>query len=294
MVGALACLLTLMGSSGGRSRTDPYADPKFVRELRAGLDAFYGREFSKARADFVAAHDSAPADAFAMSLVDAAAANMGSAALAALTDRAEAAVVRHPKNARAQAELGFAYLFERQTEPGRAEDAKDALNAALAAAPSMACAHVGLGIYRLSRASTNRAKLEFLAALRSEPHDVLAQEYLAVIYQHDLDDPERALSYIVSVPNFVTNYADGYYRLGSIMRDLRQYEAAEAYLRTAIDLDRGHVGEAGRFGLPLLGDVYVAMRRFDEAKKAFAQAVVYGEEPAYSQAQLEKIKHGNV
>ncbi|MDQ2817825.1 MAG: tetratricopeptide repeat protein [Candidatus Eremiobacteraeota bacterium] len=290
---ALCALLLIAAVTPAAAAQGPYADRSFVAHMRSGLDAFYGRDFQKARAQFAAAHALAPGDAFALSLSDAAAENIGSAALRALSESQEAAVVSRPKDAIAQAALGFTYLFERRLDPRRADDAKDALNAAIAIAPALPCAHVGLGVYRLSEGATNRAKLEFLAALHEQPHDVMALEYLAVIYQRDLDDPARALSYVINVPNIMPNYADAYYRLGSIMRDLGQYDAAARYLETAIDLDRGHVGEAGHFGLPLLGDVYLKLHKLAAAKKAFALAIVYGEEPDRAKAELEKIKRGD-
>jgi len=131
-----------------------------------------------------------------------------------------------------------------------------------------------------------------LAALEREPHDALATEYLAQIFEHDLNDPQRALSYLVNVQNLVPAYADAYFRIGSIFFRLEQYRTAVQYLTTAIDLDKGHVGEAGKFGLPLLGQAYLKLDRLADARQAFARALVYGEEPAFSKAQLDKIKHG--
>ncbi|HYK52382.1 MAG TPA: tetratricopeptide repeat protein [Candidatus Eremiobacteraceae bacterium] len=273
---------------------DPYASHAFVSDLNSGLTAFYSKEFDDARTDFNAALKIAPTDSLALSLMNAAVSNIGPDALDSLANDEEDAVVKHPKDAVAQTRLAYTYLFEAQTMPQRTADAKDALDAAITSEPTLAGAHVGLGIYRLGEDSTNRAKAEFLAALASQPHDILALEYLSDIYQNDLRDPQRALNYLIDVPNLIPNYADAYFHLGSIMEDLGQYDAGVAYLKTAINLDGGHVGEAGQFGLPLLGDMYLKLHELDLAKKAYADAVTFGEEPEYAKAQLERIRSGKI
>lgn len=273
---------------------DPYANHSFVQHLNAGLSEFYARQFDAARTDFNAALAIAPTDSLALSLMNATVRNIGVDALQALSDQEEDVVAKHPKDAIAQTRLAYTYMFEAEMVPARADDAKDALNTAIQQDPSLAGAHVGLGIYRLGEDSTNRAKGEFLAALASQPHDILALEYLSGIYQNELRDPQRALTYLVDVPNLIPNYADSYFHLGSIMGDLGQYDAGVSYLKTAIDLDKGHVGEAGQFGLPLLGDIYLKIHNVDLAKKAYADAVTFGEEPEYSKAQLDRIRAGKI
>lgn len=273
---------------------DPYSDRAFVSDLNTGLTAFYGKRFADARADFNAALKVAPSDSLALSLMNAAVSNVGPEALDSLANDEEDVVVKHPKDAIAQTRLAYTYLFEAQTLPQRSSDAKDALDAAVASEPSLAGAHVGLGIYRLGEESTNRAKAEFLAALASQPHDILALEYLSGIYQNDLRDPQRALTYLIDIPNLIPGYADAYFHLGSVMEDLGQYDAGVAYLKTAIQLDGGHVGEAGQFGLPLLGDLYLKLHELDLAKKAYADAVTFGEEPEYAKAQLDRLSSGKI
>ena len=273
---------------------DPYADRAFVSDLDTGLTAFYGKQFDEARGDFDAALKIAPTDSLALSLMNAAVSNAGPDALDSLANEEEDAVVKHPKDAIAQTQLAYTYLFEAQALPQRSSDAKDALDAAIASEPALAGAHVGLGIYRLGEESTNRAKAEFLAALASQPHDILALEYLSNIYQNDLRDPQRALTYLIDVPNLIPDYADAYFHLGSIMEDLGQYDAGVTYLKNAISLDGGHVGEAGQFGLPLLGDLYLKLHELDLAKKAYADAVASGEEPEYAKAQLDRIRSGKI
>ena len=273
---------------------DPYVNRAFVTHLNAGLTEFYGKQFDAARDDFATALAIAPTDSLALSLMNAAVRNIGADALDALANEEEDAVAKRPRDPVAQTRLAYTYLFEAQTLPARAADAKDALDAAIAADATDAGAHVGLGIYRLGEESTNRAKGEFLAALSAQPHDILALEYLSGIYQNDLRDPNRALTYLIDVPNLIPDYADAYFHLGSIMSDLGQYDAAVSYLKTSIDMDKGHVGEAGQFALPLLGDVYLKIHKLDLAKKAYADAVTFGEEPEYAKSQLDRIRAGTI
>lgn len=277
-----------------QSSDDPYADHAFVSDLNTGLTAFYGKQFAQARDDFNAALKIAPTDSLALSLMNAAVSNIGPDELDTLANEEEDAVVKHPKDAVAETRLAYTYLFEAQMLPQRSSDAKDALDTAIGSEPSLAGAHVGLGIYRLGEESTNRAKAEFLAALASQPHDILALEYLSGIYQNDLRDPQRALTYLIDVPNLIPNYADAYFHIGSIMEDLGQYDAGVTYLKNAITLDGGHVGEAGQFGLPLLGDLYLKLHELDLAKKAYGDAVTFGEEPEYAKAQLDRIRSGKI
>jgi tetratricopeptide (TPR) repeat protein len=273
---------------------DPYANRTFIGHLDTGLSEFYDKQFDAARTDFNAALAIAPTDSLALSLMNAAVRNIGIDELGDLADQEEDVVAKSPKDPVAQTRLAYTYLFQAQAVATRADDAKDALNAAIEADPDLGAAHVGLGIYRLDEGSTNRAKGEFLAALSAQPHDILALEYLSGIYQNDLREPDRGLAYLIDVPNLVPNYADAYFHLGSIMSDLGQYDAAVDYLKTSIDMDKGHVGEAGQFGLPLLGDVYLKIHKLDLAKKAYSDAVVFGEEPEYSKAQLDRIKSGKI
>lgn len=292
--GFTAAMLLFAAGPARAGASDPYADHAFVTHMNAGLTAFYAKQFDSAETEFNAALGIVPTDSLALSLLNATVRNIGMDALNLLANQEEDEVSRNPHNAQAQTRLAYTYLFEAQTTASRVDDAKDALNAAVAVDPRLASAHVGLGVFRLGEGSTNRAKGEFLAALAARPHDILALEYLSGIYQNDLRDPQRALTYLVNVPNLVPNYADAYFHLGSIMDDLGQYEAAVSYLKTSIDMDKGHVGEAGQFGLPLLGDVYLKTHKLDLAKKAYADAVSLGEEPEYAKAQLERIRSGKI
>lgn len=273
---------------------DPYANPKFNATLSAGLAAFYLRDFEKARQRFAAAVAQAPVDALALAFENATMMQLDPGAISDLAAREEDVVAKRPRDAVAQTRLAFTYLFMAENDPARDADAREALDAALAADARLSAAHVGMGIYRYNHSAQSRAKAEFLAALAISPHDALAREYLASIYQEYLGDPNRALGYLVDVPNLVPRYADAYFHVASIMDDLGQYDAAIRYLRTAIDIDVGHVGEAGQQGLPLLGDIYLKIHRVADAKRAFSEAVVFGEQPGYAQMQLDKIKRGEI
>jgi tetratricopeptide (TPR) repeat protein len=293
-IAALAVLFALPTGRAQAATSDPYTDHSFLTHVNDGLSAFYTKSFVKAQIEFNAALAIAPADSFALSFMNAAVRNIGADALTQLANQEEEDAAKHPKDALAQTRLGYTYLFMSQFVTARGPDARDALAAAIASDPNLAAAHVGLGIYRLGENSTNRAKAEFLAALDRAPKDLLAREYLSSIYQVDLKNPNRALAYLIDVPNLMPNYPDAFYHLGSIMDDLGQYDAAIKYLKTAIDLDKGHVGEAGQFGLPLLGQVYLKIHKIADAKQAFAEAIVYGEAPDFSKAQLDKIKRGDI
>jgi tetratricopeptide (TPR) repeat protein len=289
-----AMLACARPSAAAVQQGDQYSNRTYLTRINDGLTAFYTKDFGKARTDFEAALAIAPSDSFALSFLNASLRNLGVDALTELSNQEEEDAAKNPRDALAQTRLGYTYLFMAQFQTARGPDARDAFNAALQIDPHMAAAHVGLGIYRLGDNSTSRAKAEFLAALESSPKDVLAREYLSSIYQVDLKDPNRALAYLVDVPNLMPNYPDAFYHLGSIMDDLGQYDAAIKYLKTAIDLDKGHVGEAGQYGLPLLGTVYLKVHKVPEAKLAFSEAIVYGEAPEFSQSQLDKIKRGDI
>jgi tetratricopeptide (TPR) repeat protein len=289
-----AALLSAAPAHAAAATGDQYSNRTFLTHISDGLLAFYSKNFAKARTDFEAALAIAPTDSFALSFLNASLRNIGVDALSEVAQQEEEAVAKNPKDALAQTQLGYTYMFMAQFQTARGADARDSFNQALQLDPTMAAAHVGLGIYRLGDNSTSRAKAEFLAALQYSPKDVLAREYLSSIYQVDLKDPNRALAYLIDVPNLMPNYPDAFYHLGSIMDDLGQYDASIKYLKIAIDLDKGHVGEAGQYGLPLLGEIYLKVHKLAEAKLAFSEAIVYGEAPEFSQAELDKIKSGQI
>lgn len=145
---------------------------------------------------------------------------------------------------------------------------------------------------RESERSANRAKTEFLLALKSDPQNVLAKEYLARIYQIDLKDPQRAFGTAIDVPNLVPDYADIYFHLVSIMHDLGQYDAAAKYATRGLETDVGRVGEAGQHGYTLLARIYLDEKRIDDARRVLKASITAGTDTAYAAVLLKKIDDG--
>jgi Tfp pilus assembly protein PilF len=273
-----------------QTRND-YANAKFTTPLSAGLKHFYTRDFKSAQQDFEAALGVVPDNTLAISFLNAAAAQNGDA-LTVLTNVEEDAVSGAPRNYVNHVRLAFSYMFESLAGRDRTTDAREELNAAVALEPTAAAAHVGLGILRFNERSANRAKTELLAALRSDTNNVLAREYLAQLYQTDLRDPQRGLSYVIDVPNLVPQYADISFHIGSLLHDLQQPQPAIEYLNRGIALDVDHVGEAGQHGYTLIARIYIEQHRLNDATKALDAAVAADTDAIYAKTLLEKIKSG--
>ncbi|MBV8356178.1 MAG: hypothetical protein JO101_12705 [Candidatus Eremiobacteraeota bacterium] len=269
-----------------------YANPQFNVALGAALKDFYARNFAQAQKEFETALNIVPDNTLAISFLNASAAHVGGA-LDVLTNVEEDAVGRVPKDYVAHLRLGFSYLFAGLLGRDRTVDAREELNNAVAIDSAGPAAHVGLGIMRSNERSANRAKTEFLAALRADPNNVLAREYLGTIYQVDLRDPDEALKYVVGVPNLVPGYADIQFHLASIMQDLKLYDDAIRYAKNGIDLDTGRVGEAGQHGYVLLAQIYLQQKKLDLAKKTLQQAVTYDADGIYARKLLDKIAKGD-
>jgi tetratricopeptide (TPR) repeat protein len=140
--------------------------------------------------------------------------------------------------------------------------------------------------------STNRAKTEFLAALGGDPQNVLAREYLALIYQEDLKDPQRALTTVIDVPNLVPDYADIYFHIASLLHDLRQYDAAVSYATRGVEADIGHVGESGQHGYTLLARIYLDEQKPADARRVLRVSIAAGCDVGYATTLLKKIDDG--
>lgn len=265
-----------------------YADVAFSAPLDAGLKAFYQRDFRNARAGFESALAAAPDNTLAIAFLNATAAQTPGG-LDALIAREEDRLETDPHGYTTQLRLGFSYLFSGLAGRDRGADARDAFAAALAVAPDAAGAHVGLGILRANERSANRAKVEFLAALERDPSDVLAREYLATIYQVDLKDPQRGLSYAIGVPNVVPRYADIDFHIASLLHDLRQLPAAIDYATRGLELDVGHVGEAGQHGYTLLARIYLDAKRPDDARRVLRASIAAGVDVEYATTLLAKV-----
>jgi tetratricopeptide (TPR) repeat protein len=276
--------------AGAAATRNDYASAAFTAPLSAGLDRFYAGAFATAEADFDRALAVVPDNTLALSFRCAAAAQQPGA-LDAATNVAEDAVAEAPTYVN-HVRLGFDYLFESLTGRDRLADAREEFDAALARDPAGPAAHVGLGIMRFNERSSNRAKTELLLALRTDPTNVLAREYLGSLYQSDLHDPQRALSYEIDVPNLVPRYADIAFHIGSLLADLHQNAAALGYLQRALALDSDHIGEAGQHGHTLMAKIYLDENRPADATRELDLAVAEGVDAIYARTLLEQIKNG--
>ena len=288
LVAALACAL----AAGSAPLRNTYADDAFAQPLDRGLRAFYRRDFTGAQTAFGDALAAAPDNALAIAFLNAAAVQTPGG-LAALTASEEDKLATDAHGYITQLRLGYSYVFADAIGSDRRLDAREALTAALAAKPDSASAHVGLGILRVNERSANRAKVEFLAALAHDPNDVLAREYLAVLYQVDLKDPQRGLSYAIAVPNVVPGYADIDFHIASLLHDLRQPQAAIGYATRGLELDIGHVGEAGQHGYTLLARIYLEQKKLDDARRVLHASIDAGADVAYATTLLARLDAGD-
>jgi Tfp pilus assembly protein PilF len=290
-LGAALAALTLAAAAMPAPRAD-YADRAFTTALSAGLRAFYARDFGAAADRFDEALALVPDNSLAISFRNAAAAQQPGA-LERLTAAEEDAVAQRPRDYVARVRLGFSYLFAAPGSARSAGDAREELDAALAVDRRAAAAHDGMGILRAGERSANRAKLEFQAALTADPDDVLAHEYLALLYQVDLKDPQRGLAELIGVPNLVPDYADAYFHLASLLHDLKQPAAAIGYATHGLELDVGHVGEAGRHGYTLLARIYLEQKRLSDARRVLEASIAADVDAIYATALLQKIDRGD-
>jgi len=282
---AVAVLAAVVSSPSPAPSVVPgTAAAREAADLAAGLRAFYAAEFPAARVAFDRAAAADPGDAFALAFSAAAAAH-DPAGFSATLAAAEDAVRIRPRDGAAQARLGFLDLVPGLDGRARLDDARAAFEAA-ALGGRAAAAHVGLGIVRFDERSPDRAKREFLAALRERGDDVLAREYLADVYQTDLHDPARGIAYAIAIPNLVPGYADIDFHLGAMLADLGQDAAALTYLERGIALDRLRVGEAGRHGPALVAKIEIAQHRYADARATLERAVADGADASYARTLL--------
>jgi Tfp pilus assembly protein PilF len=274
-----------MSAAAKKDRND-YANAQFTTPLAAGLKHFYTCDYKDAEADFEKALVVIPDNTFAISFLNAAAAHQGDD-LEVMINHEEDAATTFPKNYVDHVRLGFSYMFSIRD---RGLDAREEFQAAENINADAAAAHVGLGIMRVNDRSANRAKTEMLAALRSDPNNVLAREYLAQIYQVDLRDPQRGISYAIDVPNLVPGYADIQFHIGSLLYDLKQNDAAIAAVRRGLDLDVCHVGEAGQHGYTLIARIYMDEKRCADAQRTLDAAIKADTDAIYAHTLLQKLE----
>jgi tetratricopeptide (TPR) repeat protein len=293
IVSATAALLFAFAASAPAWAAAPnaYADGAFVDQLDAGLHAFYARDFAAAQNDFARAVAREPGNTFAIAFLDAAAVHQPGA-LDALIATAEDRAARS-RSYDAHVQLGFAYAFAATAEAGRDADARDEFVAAQAIDPARAGAHDGLGILREDARSANRAKIEFQAALARDPDDVLAREYLGLLYQVDLKDPVRALAYMIVVPNLIPGYADIDFHIASALYDAHQPAGAIGYATRGLELDVGHVGEAGRHGFTLLARIYLDGKQLTDARRVLLASIASNADADYATTLLHRLDAGD-
>lgn len=288
---ALAATPAPVAPASGNARND-YANAAFTSALGAGLRAFYTRDFVAARERFAESLAVIPDNTLAISFMNAAAAQ-NSANFNALLASEEDGLLKNPRSYIAHLRLGFSYLFSGSAGRNRDVDAREELNTAVTLDPKAPGAHVGLGIMRESERSANRAKVEFLAALENDKNNILAREYLALIYQVDLKDPQRGLAYVIDVPNMVPDYADMDFHLASILYDLKQSPAAITYATRGLEIDVGHVGEAGQHGYTLLARIYLDEKKYDDARRVLRASITANTDVTYASTLLEKLNNGD-
>jgi Tfp pilus assembly protein PilF len=281
-----------MGAQAVPHDRNDYANRAFSADVESGLRHFYSREFKEAEADFQKSLAIVGDNTFAISFLNAAAAQQ-EGELEVLTNVEEDASTGAPKNYLNHVRLGFTYLFDSAAGRDRTQDAREEFNTAVGIDPDAAAAHVGLGILRYNDRSANRAKVELLAALRADPNNVLAREYLGQLYQTDLRDPAAGLRYVIDVPNLVPGYADILFHIGSVLSDLHEPQAAIGYLQRGIALDVDHVGEAGQHGYTLIARIYIDENRLPDAEKELDLAIADDVDAIYAKTLLAKIKNGD-
>lgn len=286
------CAAALSARAQAAPARNDYANAAFGSALADGLRAFYVRDFAAARRDLERALRVIPDNTLAISFLNAAAAQTPGG-LDALIDAEEDTLGRHPAQYLTHVRLAFSYLFASQTGRDRDLDAREELDAAVALEPDAPAAHVGLGILRATQRSTNRAKVEFLAALRADETDVLAREYLGSMYQTVLRDPQRALAFVIDIPNVVPEYADIYYHIASLFDDLNQPEAALRYATLGLEKDIGHVGEAGQHGYTLLARIYLNEKKTADARRVLRASIAADVDAGLAATLLHKIDSGD-
>jgi tetratricopeptide (TPR) repeat protein len=292
LLAAVLLATTLVAPARAAAPLDPYADAPFVDALDAGLHAFYSRAFADAQERFAAAVAREPRNTFAIAFLNAAAAHQPGKLDVLIASEEDRALAGRSYDAHVQ--LGFSYAFAATTGGAdRDADARDMFTTAVAIDPTGAAAHDGLGILREDARNANRAKIEFQAALARDPDDVLAREYLALLYQVDLKDPLRGLTYVIDVPNRIPGYADIDFHIASLLDDLHQPSAAIAYATRGLELDIGHVGEAGQHGLTLLARIYLERKQVDDARRVLHAAILADVDTDYASTLLQRIDAGD-
>ncbi|TAM61033.1 hypothetical protein EPN52_03450 [bacterium] len=262
---ALSLMLAACSAAGAAAAgADRAAD--YTSAMDAGLHDFYARAFGRARDEFDAAHAARPGDALADAFYAAAAVRAGHA-VPALVDELEQRAAQVPADASASALAGFAELLPTRAGLDLRARARAAFLRAAALDPHAAAAHVGLAILAFDLHRAAEAKGELTQALRIEPRDPLAGEYLAQLELRVLRQPVRALAALIDVTNSLPGYADAYYLLGEAALAGGHGAAAVRFLERCLELDPHGVGEGGRYGRALLARALEDQGRVEDARR---------------------------
>ena len=71
--------------------------------------------------------------------------------------------------------------------------------------------------------------------------------------------------------------------------DLKQFPAAAEYATRGLEIDVGHVGEAGQHGYTLLARIYLDEKRPDDARRVLRASVAANVDVAYAQTMLARL-----
>jgi len=268
-----------------------YLNPAFTAPLGTGLREFYTRDFAGASKDFQAALAVVPDNTLAISMLNATA-TQTPGDLDALVESEEDALVKQPKSAQApRPRRVFVHVrLADRTRPdaGRTRGTQrgGAARPRLASGAHRARYHAGGRTQHEPRQDGVPGRAPERSA------NVLAREYLSLIYQDDLKDPQRALTTVIDVPNLVPDYADIYFHIASLLHDLRQYDAAIGYATRGLEADVGHVGESGQHGYTLLARIYLDDKKPDDARRVLRASIAAGSDVGYATTLLKRIDDG--
>jgi hypothetical protein len=108
-----------------------------------------------------------------------------------------------------------------------------------------------------------------------------------------LRDPQRALAYVIDIPNVAPDYADIYYHIASLFDDLSLPEAALRYATLGLEKDIGHVGEAGQHGYTLLARIYLNEKKTADARRVLRASIAADVDAGLAATLLRKIDNGD-
>ncbi len=188
-------------------------------------------------------------------------------ALAAL-DRGEAAEAQYRRVLAAEPEAFDALhnLGALLVSRGAAEEGEALLRRALAAKPDLAEAHNQLGRVREKAGDLRSAEAEYREAIRLKPELAAAHRALGAVLQRRGDPAGAEASLRRSLA--LEPSAEAHYQLGNLAARARQFAAAMAEYRTALDMDPAHVPARNN-----LGNCLLALGRFREAVLVYEEVL---------------------